>query len=177
MSRQKLSSCGSVKWRLWFVFPISCVSPLYNKALCFAGCANSFTGVATPSDFGCILPCFGNSSELCGDEYYFNGYNNTAFNQVSTATSPITVPGYGYWESIGCYRLETSRYSFCLCLTYLSSGGAGALSPDIDVTDAVGGAMTVEKCVGTCAAGLPLAGILNGNTCCMYSVLTVSNIG
>src|SRR5271163_1986332 len=118
MSRQKLSSCRSVKRRLLFVFPIVCVSPLYNKALCFVDCANTFAGAATPSDFGCILPCFGNGTELCGDEYYFNGYNNTASNQVSTATSPITVPGYGYWVSLGCYRLDTSRYSFCLYLTY-----------------------------------------------------------
>jgi len=107
-------------------------------------CANSFGNKATPSSVGCILPCFGNTSEICGNTYFFNGYNNTAFNQVSSSPNPITVPGYGDWVSLGCYSNN-------------------ALT--IDVTAAIGGPITVEKCVTTCAAGLTLAGIQGGTKC------------
>jgi hypothetical protein len=102
MSSQKLPLCCSVKPGLLYAFGYM---PLYYAHILlflFVDCSNSLSGT-TPSSIGCILPCNGDRTEFCGNEFYFNGYQNNAFGQFSSATSPITVPGYGYWVSLGCY--------------------------------------------------------------------------
>ncbi|KZF19452.1 WSC-domain-containing protein [Xylona heveae TC161] len=122
-------------------------------------CGNQLsTGSIPATDNGCTMTCAGNSTEYCGGPNRLNMYriNATASSGSSTTatgttsptsgpTGPIIVPGNALFAYSGCYA---------------EPNGGRALPNLIAATDT----MTVEQCLGSCAA-YEYVGIEYGREC------------
>lgn len=98
------------------------------------------------------MECPGNKSETCGGSSRLSLYNNTAY-------IPPTIPK------------TTGAYHYTGCYTELPTGRAMG---KLGLTNSTG--MTVEMCIGVCAAkGTPLAALENSNQCFCGSSISESS--
>lgn len=72
-------------------------------------CGNATeNGGANTTFTDCNMACTGNSSEICGGpdrlDLFWNGH--------LPPPPPITLPSFGLWESLGCYKYEGSIWCY-----------------------------------------------------------------
>lgn len=123
---------------------------LLSASQCY--CALSLASNSDIGYSGCTSTCAGNKSEICGGSSRLSVFNNTAY-------VPPSIP-----QVVGDYTYKG-------CYTELPNGRAMGT---MGLTDTKG--MTVEKCVGVCAAkGQPLAALEYGSQCfCGSSISSLS---
>lgn len=123
---------------------------LLSASQCY--CALSLASNSDIGYSGCTSACAGNKSEICGGSSRLSVFNNTAY-------VPPSIP-----QVVGDYTYKG-------CYTELPNGRAMGT---MGLTDTKG--MTVEKCVGVCAAkGQPLAALEYGSQCfCGSSISSLS---
>ncbi|KAM0794890.1 WSC domain-containing protein [Usnea florida] len=94
-------------------------------------CGSGLQNYAAVGHTGCIQPCTGNSTEICGNGNLLSLYN------LTTYQPPTTVQQVGHYVSQGCYN-EVKN---------------GRLLSGPSYTNTTG--MTVESCVDFCQAATP----------------------
>ncbi|KAF9819402.1 hypothetical protein IEO21_02145 [Rhodonia placenta] len=63
-------------------------------------CGNGIENLGEPAaSSNCDMACTGDSSEICGGDYYMNIY----WSRIPPPPPPVTVYQVGYWVSLGCY--------------------------------------------------------------------------
>ncbi|PVH89547.1 WSC-domain-containing protein [Cadophora sp. DSE1049] len=122
-----------------------------NGNQCFCGLALS--NGATLGRTGCTVPCIGNPSEICGGSSRLSIYNQTDFDYPE------------FVQNAGAYSLQG-------CL--VDGTGTGRILQGYTTT--LNSAMTIEKCITTCAAkGYTKAGVEFGTQCyCDNSVTSTT---
>ncbi|KAJ7932051.1 hypothetical protein B0H13DRAFT_809105 [Mycena leptocephala] len=110
-------------------------------------CGNALLYVYNVPQGNCVLPCAGNTSELCGGSEALNLYQFA--DRPFTTGPPSTVFGYANWIRWACI-------------------GEGPSFPFAPLPPIPADQMTVERCLDGCAAaGCNAAGLQDGQRCCM----------
>ncbi|KAJ7198973.1 hypothetical protein GGX14DRAFT_699906 [Mycena pura] len=99
----------------------------------------------------CILPCAGDSAEICGGPESLSLYQNADI--PFTVGNGSVVQSYGLWQLWGCVE---------------ENGRLLAHGPNVPIPSEQ---LTVERCADGCAAaGWTTAGLERGSQCCIFRI-------